>query len=28
VMAIKKQLWLLRRQLQECVDRKVAAANG
>ena len=27
VMAIKKQLWLLRRQLQECVDRKVAAAN-
>jgi len=28
VMAVKKQLWLLRRQLQECVDRKVAAANG
>jgi RNA polymerase sigma-70 factor (ECF subfamily) len=28
VMAIKKQLWLLRQQLQECVDRKVAAANG
>jgi RNA polymerase sigma-70 factor (ECF subfamily) len=27
VMAIKKQLWLLRRQLQECVDHKVAAAN-
>lgn len=27
VMAIKKQLWLLRRQLQECVDRKMAAAN-
>jgi len=28
VMSVKKQLWLLRRQLQECVDRKVAAANG
>lgn len=28
VMAIKKQLWLLRRQLQECVDRKVAAASS
>jgi RNA polymerase sigma-70 factor (ECF subfamily) len=27
VMAIKKQLWLLRRQLQECVESKVAAAN-
>jgi RNA polymerase sigma-70 factor (ECF subfamily) len=28
VMAIKKQLWLLRRQLQECVEGKVAAAEA
>jgi RNA polymerase sigma-70 factor (ECF subfamily) len=27
VMAVKKQLWLLRRQLQECVEGKVAAAG-
>jgi RNA polymerase sigma-70 factor (ECF subfamily) len=27
VMAVKKQLWLLRRQLQECVEGKVAAAE-
>jgi len=28
VMAVKKQLWLLRRQLQECVEGKVAAAGA
>jgi RNA polymerase sigma-70 factor, ECF subfamily len=28
VMAVKKQLWLLRRQLQECVEGKVAAADA
>lgn len=28
VMAVKKQLWLLRRQLQECVEGKVAAASS
>jgi RNA polymerase sigma-70 factor, ECF subfamily len=27
VMAVKKQLWLLRRQLQECIEGKVAAAE-
>lgn len=27
VMAVKKQLWLLRRQLQECVEGKVATAE-
>lgn len=28
VMAVKKQLWLLRRQLQECVEGRVAAAGA
>lgn len=28
VMAVKKQLWLLRRQLQDCVDGKVAASGA
>ena len=28
VMAVKKQLWLLLRQLQECVEGKVAAADA
>lgn len=28
VMAVKKQLWLLRRQLQECVEGKVAASGA
>jgi RNA polymerase sigma-70 factor (ECF subfamily) len=27
VMAVKKQLWLLRRQLQECIEGKLAAAE-
>jgi len=28
VMAVKKQLWLLRRQLQDCIDGKATAAEG
>ena len=27
VMAVKKQLWLLRRQLQDCIDSKATAAE-
>jgi RNA polymerase sigma-70 factor (ECF subfamily) len=26
--AVKKQLWLLRQKLQECIERKLAAENG
>jgi RNA polymerase sigma-70 factor (ECF subfamily) len=28
VAAVKKQLWLLRRQLQDCIERKLATAQG
>ena len=28
VAAVKKQLWLIRRKLQECVESRVAAAEG
>jgi hypothetical protein len=28
VTAIKKQLWLLRQKLQECIGHKMAAENG
>jgi len=28
VAAVKKQLWLLRRQLQECIEGKLAATGG
>lgn len=28
IAAVKKQLWLLRQKLQECVEQKIAAENG
>lgn len=28
IMAVKKQLWTLRRQLQECIDGKITAAEN